>query len=108
MKKRKLLPVFIMLLAGAIASILTAIFQYEITSLLLIVFITLVVFYILGLILMKVLDKIEEQNTEPDLDEGEVIEKEVDENGEPIEGEEAEEGMPEQEFEEQDTENFDL
>ncbi|MCR5716294.1 MAG: hypothetical protein K6G23_05580 [Lachnospiraceae bacterium] len=80
MKKRKLLPVFIMLLAGAIASILMAIMRYEITSLLLIVFITLVIFYILGLILMKFLDKVEEQQLQESAEEGEVIEKEADED----------------------------
>jgi ABC-type transport system involved in cytochrome bd biosynthesis fused ATPase/permease subunit len=70
---RKELPVLIMLLAGAIASIMTAVMHYEIQSLLFIVFITLVIFYFLGTILKIVLDRIEEQNTKLALDEGEVI-----------------------------------
>ena len=73
---RKLLPVFIMLLAGAIASIMGAIMQYDLKSFLLIVFITLVIFYILGSALKYVLDMIEKQNTKESLDQGEVIQKE--------------------------------
>ena len=48
MNKRKLLPVFIMLLAGAIASIMAAVMHYELEVFLLIVLITLAVFYLMG------------------------------------------------------------
>jgi predicted membrane protein len=75
--KRKQLPVFIMLLAGSIASILTAVMRYDLKSFLFIVLITLVIFYILGLLLKYVLDVIEAQNVKDSLDEGEVFEKEA-------------------------------
>lgn len=72
---RKLLPVFIMLFAGAIASIMTAIMQYDLKSFLMIVFITLVIFYILGSVLKYVLDLFDRQNRKDTLDHGEVIPK---------------------------------
>lgn len=80
--KRKLLPVFIMLLAGAVASILTAIMHYNIRSLLIIVLVTLIVFYALGSALKYSLDIFEKQNEKDLLDEGEVIEKEANEEEE--------------------------
>ena len=81
MNRRKLLPVLIMLLAGAMAAILLAIGKYEITKLLWILFVVLLVFYILGCILKWSLDHIDKQNEETDnsLDEGEVIEKQPEE-----------------------------
>ncbi|MBE5851647.1 MAG: DUF92 domain-containing protein [Lachnospiraceae bacterium] len=81
MNRRKLLPVLIMLLAGAMAAILLAIGRYEITSMLWILFVVLVVFYILGCILKWSLDHIDKQNEKKDssLDEGEVIEKQPEE-----------------------------
>lgn len=81
MNRRKLLPVLIMLLAGAMAAILLAIGNYEITKMLWILFVVLLVFYILGCILKWSLDHIDKQNEETDnsLDEGEVIEKQPEE-----------------------------
>jgi len=81
LNRRKLLPVLIMLLAGAMAAILLAIGRYEITSMLWILFVVLVVFYILGCILKWSLDHIDKQNEKKDssLDEGEVIEKQPEE-----------------------------
>ena len=81
MNRRKLLPVLIMLLAGAMAAILLAIGKYEITKMLWILFVVLRVFYILGCILKWSLDHIDKQNegTDNSLDEGEVIEKQPEE-----------------------------
>ena len=81
MNKRKLLPVLIMLLAGAMASILLAIGNYEIKTMLGILLAVLIIFYILGCILKWSLDHIDKQNekTESPLDEGEVIEKQPEE-----------------------------
>lgn len=81
MNRRKLLPVLIMLLAGAMAAILLAIGNYEITKMLWILFVVLLVFYILGCILKWSLDHIDKQNekTDSSLDEGEVIEKQPEE-----------------------------
>ena len=82
--KRKHLPVVIMLIAGAITSILTFILNYQIKDMLLALLIVLIIFYILGSILKWVLDTFEKQNREAALREGEVIEKEnnPDEEGE--------------------------
>lgn len=81
MSRRKLLPVLIMLLAGAMASILLAIGNYEIKTMLGILLAVLIIFYILGCILKWSLDHIDKQNekTESSLDEGEVIEKQPEE-----------------------------
>lgn len=81
MNKRKLLPVLIMLLAGAMASILLAIGNYEIKTMLGILLAVLIIFYILGCILKWSLDHIDKQNekAESPLDEGEVIEKQPEE-----------------------------
>ena len=81
MNRRKLLPVLIMLLAGAMAAILLAIGRYEITKMLWILFVVLLIFYVLGCILKWSLDHIDKQNEETDssLDEGEVIEKQPEE-----------------------------
>lgn len=83
MNRRKLLPVLIMLLAGAMAAILLAIGRYEITKMLWILFVVLLIFYILGCILKWSLDHIDKQNEETgsSLDEGEVIEKQPEEKG---------------------------
>jgi len=75
MKKRQL-PLVIMLIAGAITSILTYMMKYPIKDMLLSVFVVLVIFYALGSILKYVLDLFERQNREAALKEGEVIEKE--------------------------------
>lgn len=85
--KRKQLPVFIMLLAGSIASILTAVMRYDLKSFLFIVLITLVIFYILGSLLEYVLDSIEKQNLKDTPDDGEVIEKEAAETDMDVESE---------------------
>lgn len=77
MNKRKLVPVFIMLLAGAIASIMAAVMHYELEVFLLIVLITLAVFYLMGLALLRIFEVIEQQQIEETLDEGAVIEKEA-------------------------------
>ena len=64
------------------AAILLATGKYEITKMLWILFVVLLVFYILGCILKWSLDHIDKQNEETDnsLDEGEVIEKQPEEN----------------------------
>lgn len=74
--KKKQLPLVIMLIAGAITSILTYMMDYPIKDMLLSVFIVLLIFYGLGSILKYVLDSFERQNREAALKEGEVIEKE--------------------------------
>lgn len=79
MEKRKLIPVFIMLLAGAIAGILMMIGGYELHILLRNLLIVLLIFYFLGYLLKKILDRMALQNEKAVLDEGEVIEKQPEE-----------------------------
>lgn len=74
---RKTLPLVIMLVAGAITSILTYYHNYEIKSMLTILLVVLLVFYIIGLLIKKVLDSFEAENQKRAMDEGEVIEKEA-------------------------------
>lgn len=54
MKKIKLLPPFMTFGAGAIASILLYLFRCDFFTMLIILFVVLVVFYILGVVAMKI------------------------------------------------------
>lgn len=80
--KRKLLPPFIMLVAGLITSIRTYLLHYDTKTALFILLVVLIIFYGLGSILKFVLDTFERQNEEKALDEGEVIEKAAEEESE--------------------------
>lgn len=80
-KKRRLIPPFVMLLAGAAVSITLRIQQYDTKSMLIILLCALVGFYIAGCILKGMLDRFEHQLEEADMEEGEVIEKELAEEG---------------------------
>lgn len=76
-KKRRLIPPFIMLLAGAAVSITLRIEHYDTKSMLIILLCALIGFYILGCIYKGMLDRFEHQLEEADMEEGEVIEKEL-------------------------------
>lgn len=78
-RKRRLIPPFVMLLAGAIVSITMYILHYEVKILLIVLVCVLVVFYMLGDTLRWMLNRFEAQNEEARMEEGEVIEKELDE-----------------------------
>lgn len=54
MKKIKLLPPFMTFGAGAIASVLLYLFRCDFFTMLIILFVVLVVFYILGVVAMKI------------------------------------------------------
>ncbi|MDE5819641.1 MAG: hypothetical protein K2I07_10030 [Lachnospiraceae bacterium] len=78
--KTKQLPALIMLLGGAVAVIVTYVRGFSLREILVIVLVSLLGFYILGLILKRIFDsfrirqkKEEEGST---MEEGEVIEKE--------------------------------
>ncbi|MDD3205323.1 MAG: hypothetical protein PHS74_06285 [Lachnospiraceae bacterium] len=77
--KRKLVPSFIMLFAGALTSIVMFLNHYEIKTMLWILVGVLVSFYIIGVIIKKVMDSFEKaaEDTATVSDEGEVIEKET-------------------------------
>lgn len=82
--KTKQLPALIMLLGGAVAVIVTYVRGFTLREILVSVLLSLLGFYILGLILKRIFDsfrirqkKEEEGST---MEEGEVIEKEPEEN----------------------------
>ena len=76
-KKRRLIPPFVMLSAGAITSITMRILHYETKDMLIILLCVLVGFYIAGCVLQYMLDRFEKQIEEANMEEGEVIEKEL-------------------------------
>lgn len=82
--KTKQLPALIMLLGGAVAAIVTYMRGFSLREILVIVLVSLLGFYILGLILKRIFDsfRIRQKEEEEDgtLEEGEVIEKEPEEN----------------------------
>lgn len=66
-----------MLTAGAVVSITLRVQHYDTSSMLIILLCVLVGFYIAGCILKGMLDIFEHQIEEADMEEGEVIEKEL-------------------------------
>lgn len=84
----KMLPILIMLVAGAFTSVITWLLDYDKTSALWILVGVLVLFYILGLVVQKVIYKFEAEIAEEEArlaeEEGKVVEKEgaAPENGE--------------------------
>lgn len=75
-KKRKLIPPFVTLLAGAIVSITMRILHYRLMTMLVVLLCVLLGFYFVGRILQIMLDRFERQIEEAHMEEGEVIEKE--------------------------------
>ena len=76
-KKRRLIPPFVMLSAGAVVSITMRILHYETKTMLIILLSVLVGFYIAGSVIKYMLDRFEKQIEEASMEEGEVIEKEL-------------------------------
>lgn len=76
-KKRRLIPPFVMLLAGAATSITMRLLHYETRTMLVILLCVLVGFYMAGCVIKGMLDRFEKQIEEADREEGEVIEKEL-------------------------------
>lgn len=81
--KTRQLPAMIMLLGGAVAALLTYIRDFTLSEMLIIVLVSLLVFYIVGLILKRIFDSFrirrKEQEADGVAEEGEVIEKEPEE-----------------------------
>lgn len=77
MKKEKLFAPFLMLLAGAIASIMMYCFQYTTKQMLIRLVIVLVVFYLAGCFVQRKVMSFVKQIKEEEAREGEVIEKEA-------------------------------
>jgi len=78
-KKRRLIPPFIMLFAGALASITMYMLHYKSYDMLVILLLVLIGFYIAGELLKWMLDRFESQIEAERREAGEVFEKELDE-----------------------------
>lgn len=84
--KTKMIPPFIMLLAGAITSIITFKMHYEMKNALLVLLAVLLVFYIVGCFIKKMFDSFEKANTKEETnEEGEVISKQMEDGEKPEE-----------------------
>lgn len=90
---RKNLPLFLMLTAGAVTSIITYIEKYPMEVKLVSLFVVLLVFYVMGCVIKWTLDYFELQNEEKQKEEGGDIEEEPEDSGD---AEEHPEDMPEE------------
>ena len=79
---RKYMPLILMLVAGAVTSIITFVKNYSTVHKLLALLVVLIIFYGLGSAIKYALDTFDAQNAKAALDEGEVIEKEGNAEGE--------------------------
>lgn len=69
-------PLVLMLVAGAVTCVINLIRQYPMPGQLVVLFIVLVMFYLLGCVIKWTLDFFDTQNEKKASEEGEVIEKE--------------------------------
>lgn len=74
---RKSLPMLLMLAAGAVTCIITFIQQFSALNKLISLFCVMLLFYVLGSVLKWTLDYFDAQNEKRRKEEGEVIEKEA-------------------------------
>lgn len=77
MKKNRLFAPFLMLLAGAVASIVMRYFRYSTGEMLPILLLVLIIFYFVGCLIQKKVNAFVEQIKKEEAKEGEVVEKEV-------------------------------
>lgn len=85
---RKNLPLFLMLTAGAVTSIITYIEKYPMEVKLVSLFVVLLIFYVLGCMIKWTLDYFELQNEEKRKEEGEDSGEEPEDSGEAAENSE--------------------
>lgn len=76
-KKRRLIPPFVMLSAGAATSITMRILHYDMKTMLIILLCVLIGFYIAGSMIKEMLDRFERQIEEAEMEKDGVIEKEL-------------------------------
>lgn len=74
--KRKFIPPFLMLLAGAISGIIMLILHYETKTMLIILLAVLIGFYAAGILLMGMLNQFDKQNEKLSAEEGEELTEE--------------------------------
>ncbi len=89
---RKNLPLLLMLSAGAVTCIITYIEGYSIMAKLVSLFVVLLLFFLLGSVLKWTLDYFDRQNEEKLMEEGEVIEKDLEGNDTAADGKARAEG----------------
>ena len=75
MKKTRMIPLIVMLIAGALACVITYFKHYKLQSILATVLVVLFIFYIIGYIAMRILNKYTVIKEPSISDEGEIIEK---------------------------------
>ncbi len=79
---RKFIPLTLMLVAGAVTCIITFVKNYSVLDKLLALLVVLLIFFFLGSVLQWTLDYFEKENKKKSEEEGEVIEKEAEGEGE--------------------------
>lgn len=79
---RKYIPMFLMLVAGAVTCVITFVKQYTVIDKMISLLVSLLIFYFLGSVLKWTLDYFDAQNAEKNKEEGEVIQKEAEGDGE--------------------------
>lgn len=83
--KTKQIPALIMLLGGAVTSIVMYLMHYDIKSMLFILLAVLIGFYIFGVVIKKIFDSFKFPTKDDILKDGEVIEKDNEEDAEKTE-----------------------
>lgn len=86
---RKNMPLILMLVAGAVTCVITFIQNFSIVAKLGSLLVVLLVFYFLGTVLRWTLDSFDKENEEKNREEGEVIEKETENDENAADAEEA-------------------
>ena len=85
-KNLKMLPIYLMLITGAVTSIITYMMHYEGKTALLILLGVLLFFYIAGSMLASLINRFEKEQEEKERarldEEGKVVEKEISQDGE--------------------------
>lgn len=79
---RKNIPMFLMLVAGTVTCVITFVKQYTVIDRMISLLVALLIFYFLGSVLKWTLDYFDAQNEEKNKEEGEVIRKEAEGDGE--------------------------
>jgi len=79
---RKNIPMFLMLAAGAVTCVISFVKHYTVIDRMVSLLVSLIIFYFLGSVLKWTLDYFDAQNEEKNKEEGEVIRKEAEGDGE--------------------------
>lgn len=86
---RKNIPMFLMLMAGAVTCVITYVKRYAVIDRMVALLVALLIFYFLGSVLKWTLDYFDAQNQEKNKEEGEVIQKDKEGDGGDSQGKES-------------------